>query len=582
MAQKSSVIKCQKCGYVSNIISDTCVKCGSKLEKVCGECGFGNAVEKNYCDQCGGLLALRVRAPGSQRRSRPGPAVSGPKASWRTFDLTSKGVPAPNVPGDPVKPPSPPKLEEKAAVKPPEKPGSRLEIEPILDAMAARYASFRSRGPKPPQKPPIQTAGPAEESSPARTPIFVHRSEAGDQPPKRGYRAVYSVLMRAGLAAGLIFIGYRAAVPHIPRLALKEAARGYLGDLAAGRYERVYERLSVNSKAACSIEEYAAYNRRYYSGRPAWEFAGVEIAAMRPEAAVIKYRLHEGSAPWRADYITFLRENDKWTHPYTRIFFEPIKSALAGRDYAQALFLAQKLYLTDPMDPRTSGYLCLSEFYMGLYDKSAESCGRAVGSAKTYPAGVSRDELFQYGLYYADSLRLTGKPAAALTEYEGLSASDDLSMKERCPLHMNRADAYVRLGKYEPALNDMLKADSVCFGEADRAEIARRLRFMNGEALAEAVVFAKSSRSRADKPSFGEIRRETLEKFAASPGPGGVKNIVTDNWSAEHLAGPEYRVDLRQESLDPRTRLKETREIYAFVVNLWTGVIRRDQPVPAE
>ena len=50
---KRSVIKCSKCGYESNIIADNCIKCDTKLDKICGECGFKNSPAKGFCDQCG-------------------------------------------------------------------------------------------------------------------------------------------------------------------------------------------------------------------------------------------------------------------------------------------------------------------------------------------------------------------------------------------------------------------------------------------------------------------------------------------------------------------------------------------------
>ena len=63
MPQKISVIRCPKCGYEPNVLTDTCLKCRAELEKLCGNCGFSNAVEKNYCDTCGGLLVLKLVPP---------------------------------------------------------------------------------------------------------------------------------------------------------------------------------------------------------------------------------------------------------------------------------------------------------------------------------------------------------------------------------------------------------------------------------------------------------------------------------------------------------------------------------------
>ena len=574
MPQKSSVIKCQKCGYVSYIISDTCIKCGSKLEKICGECGFSNAVEKNHCDQCGCLLALRLNPAGAAESGTTGGA-----------DLR--------------RPPAAQPTGKSAAFQ--------VEMQSIQDAVSEKDASFRGRCPagasgdtaagEPPSTltpsfpPPCAGGGsktkvlsdagatalqrPPSADHPGTAVVASGSGKPGAEP--RNLKSVYGAIVAAGLLAGLIFLLYILAAPHIPKLSLKMAAGSYLKRLSTGRYEETYAMLSTNSKSACSLKDYVEYNKRYYSGVPAWEFKDVEVFAMESAAAMIKYQLKEGTGAWRTDYVSFVKEHDRWTRPYVWMLFEPIDAAIAKRDYPQALFLAQKLYLTDPMDPRTAGYLCVAEFFMGLFDKSVDSCKKTVISAETYPVGFSTEALFWYRFYYADSLRFVEKFAPAVEEYGALLASEGLSMKEQCPLFLGRADAFVQLKKYDAALNDMLKADGVCFGDVNRVEFAKRMRFMNGDARAEAVSFAQRTEPRPDLPPFGELRRRELEAVAARLGPKKIKYMPKDSWIAAHLAGPEYRVVLRQEVLNPLTRQKEVEDVYVFMVNLWTGVIKLEQ-----
>ncbi len=78
-ARKASAekgIKCPKCGYLPNMLGDTCIKCNTPLEKLCGECGFANNVEKNYCGHCGAVLTLQ---PPPRREDPPLPPPPQPK-----------------------------------------------------------------------------------------------------------------------------------------------------------------------------------------------------------------------------------------------------------------------------------------------------------------------------------------------------------------------------------------------------------------------------------------------------------------------------------------------------------------------
>jgi len=564
MPQKSSVIKCQKCGYVSNIITDTCIKCGSRLDKICGECGFANSVEKNHCDQCGGLLALKPDQPPSFLNDRPKyPAPS--EVSARAHN------PPPPPPAGTPKGSSDTGAGTKAEGSQPAK--YHFELQPISDTVSEKDVSFRSRMPG-----GAPASGPAAPAAPPPPKKPAFGAQQAVPPRPRNLKKIYGALVTAALLAVLGFVLYLIAAPHLPALTLKMAAGAYLKRLSTGRYEDAYGMLSTNSKSAWSMKNYVEYNKEYYSKVPSWEFKDVEVFVMEPEAAMVKYQLREGTGTWRTDYVSFVKEHDKWTRPYIWMLFEPIDSALAKRDYPQALFLAQKLYLTDPMDPRTSGYLCVAEFFMQLYDKSADSCRRTLLSAQSYPVGSTEEELFWYRFYYADSLRFTGKLELALDEYNGALDSKALTEKERCPLYMSRADTYVKMSKYNLALTDMLKADIACANDtANRPDFLKRMRFMNGDARADAISFAQRTKARQDLPTFGELRRLELAAAAARLGPKNAKFIPKDSWIAAHLSGPEYRVVLRQETLDFRTRRNEVRDIYTFMVNLWTGAIKMEQ-----
>ncbi|MCM2266974.1 MAG: zinc ribbon domain-containing protein [Elusimicrobiales bacterium] len=553
MPAKPSVIKCPKCGYQPNIISDTCLKCGAQLEKACGECGFANAVEKNYCGGCGALLALT-----------PPPRDAAP--------------------------PPPPQAEQPKA--PP-----KLEMESIQDTVSDKSQSFhrhndeqkkQAEAPKPAPKPPAkQEAAARPSASPSGSSPFMAdssrlmREVPLPKPVKSGLiRRFSGPVVTVLLTLVLLVIIYMIMAPSLPRLRLIMTAKSYLTAISEARFEKAYDLLSTNSKAACTLEEYVKYSRDYYAKAPAWQFRNVQVFTMDKNAAMIRYELKEGEAEWKNDYISFVREHNRWTRPYIWIMFPPIDDAIKRQDFPQALFLAQKLYLTDPIDPRSSGFLCSTEFFMGIYDKAVESCRRVIDGAETYPVGYTSEELYWFNLSYADSLRYLQRDRVALQEYEKLMKWPGLTAKEQCPLYLNRADSYVALQDYNRALQDVMSADGVCFEAQSRDEAKKRLAYLSGTAGAAAIAFAQKSRFQQGMPPIAEARRQQLEAMKAKLGPQNAKYLPKDQWMAAHIKGPEYRVFLRQEILNPRTRRQETQDIFIFNVNLWSGKAKVEKAPP--
>lgn len=540
MPAKQSVIKCPKCGYLPNMLGDTCLKCNTRLEKICGECGFANPVEKNYCDQCGSVLALHPP----------------PKSDT---------------------PPPPPSARTAQPFK--------VEMESIQDTVSERATSFRR---KPADAPPPPAPAPPSARPGQATSVLT--PDSARLPPQTGLpRPLKATLLRrfAGTAFTLLlvfvlfFILYRIAAPSLPRLRLLMTAKSYLTNISEGRYEKAYELLSANSRAACTLNEYVRNSREYYAKAPAWQFKDAQVFALDKNTAVVRYQLKEGTSAWKNDYISFIRENSRWTRPYIWILFQPIEDALKRQDFPHAVFLSQKLYLTDPIDPRSSGYLCDSEFFMGLYEKAAESCKRTADSAATYPVGYTSKDLFGFTSRYADSLRYLERDRVAITEYEKLLNWPDLTGDEQCPIYLNRADSYVAINDYDRALQDVLKAGSFCTQSPSKEEAGTRLGYMSGGAGNEAIAFAQKSRFQPGMPPIGEARRLQLEALKVRLGPKNAKLLPRDQWLAVHVAGPEYRVFLRHEVSGQQNRKKEPLDIYVFLVNLWTGKVKLEKaPAP--
>lgn len=550
MPSKPSVIKCSKCGYLPNVLGDICVKCGARLEKTCGECGFGNPVERNYCEGCGTLMALN--AP-----PRNVPAPAGPEKNQ----------------------------------------AQKVEMESIQDTVDGKARSFIERPDKRPEPAPAQEPPARPQTPPLSTPRDIN---SGSSPfiadsarlrrektsPVAGYpdsiRRFLGPAVTVLLALVLMGILYRIAAPSIPRIRLLMTAKTYLTDLSQGKYEKAYDLLSSNSKTAYSLEDYLKNSREYYAKAPAWQFRDIQVFTIDKNAAMVRYQLKEGTAEWKHDYISFVREQNRWVRPYIWGLFEPINEAFKRQDFPQALFLAQKLYLTDPIDPRSSGFLCSAEFYMGLYDKAAESCRRAVDGAAVYPVGYSDEDLYWFSFYYAESLRHMQRDSEALPEYEKLMKWPGLTAKEQCPLFLSRADSYIQLKDYPSALRDVMSAEGACLENPEMTEAKKRLARISGAAGAEAVAFAQNSRFKAGMPPIAEARRRQLETMREQLGPQKARFLPRDQWLAVHVTGPEYKVFLRQEALDPRTRRKETKDVFIFHVNLWTGKAQVENAAGAE
>jgi hypothetical protein len=536
MPPKPAKLKCPKCGYLPDLKGVTCHKCGTLLQLECGECGHINSLEKSYCDHCRAQMAAPL----------------------------------------PVVPPAAP------AQKPPA-PARQLEMESIQDTVAERETApwnpaTEPRGAQPGQPPGKQPPAHSPKSDRAYSPFMADSSrlkrdvpiKMPAQPPISKLKKLAGPAVIAGMLCALLGILYLIVAPSLPRLRLMMTAKSYLADISEGRYDKAYDLLSDNSKNACSREDYIKNSTDYYSKAPPWQFKDIEVLSMNKDAATIRYKLKEGEADWKDDYISFVREHNRWARPYIWIFFHPIDDAIKRQDYPQALFLAQKLYLTDPVDPRSSGYLCSAEFFMRLYDKSVESCKRTIDNAAAYPVGYASDDLFWFHLSYADSLRYLQRDLVAIQEYDKLMKWPALTPQEQCPIFLNQADSYVNTSDYDHALRDLMSAEGVCTETLSRNDVKTRLAYMSGSALNEAIAFAQGSRFQAGQPPIGEARRRQLEAMKAKLGHKNTRLLPKDEWMAVHVGGPEYRVFLRQETYLPRSRKTDIKDIYVFLINLWT------------
>jgi tetratricopeptide (TPR) repeat protein len=517
---KPSVIQCSKCGYQSNIIGDVCLKCGAPLVKICGNCGAVNSVEKNYCDSCGSLMQLKVNE----------------------------------------------EKKEEIKTDKPEK-GMKIEFESIHETVASKDDSFRRRNENKAQdKVPSEPKDARVESVELEKKILQEHLAKSDSEAiekkkdleNKAKKANKNILFAILFVIVIFISGYLIIIPRIPKIKLIVTANKYLSALKQKKYINAYSFLSTNSKTTCPFTDYLKYNEQYYSKIGDWDFKNIKIHKIDDNGAVIKYSLREGTSPWKDDYISFVMEHDRWVRPYIWNLFAPIDEAIAKGDYPNALFLSQKLYLTDPVDPRTSGYLCSSEYLMGLYDKSIESCKRTIELQEFYPVGFSQEEILWYKFYYADSMRFLSKFDKAIESYIEIYNSSNNS-KMRCPVLISKADAYVRLEKYDQALNDLKNATSICREGINKKEAEKRYMYMTGNALDDAIQLAKKIKLPEDNGSSNEKNKDFVAK---------------DSWQAEYVEGPIYKVVLTREKIYKHKRKKTSKDIYNILVNIWTGTVK--------
>ncbi|MCK4935402.1 MAG: zinc ribbon domain-containing protein [Elusimicrobiales bacterium] len=509
---KRSVLKCSKCGYESNIIADTCIKCAANLDKICGECGFKNSPFKNFCDHCGNNLA-----------------ITEPEQKKSTANI------------------------EKPKEKKPE-----LEIQSISDTMNDDMAAENTA---------------RVNFSPDKACPLNRQPTPYPYKPGKKIAAVKSntlnIIILSGLAVTLLAILYLIAAPYIPKIKLLIKTKQYLSHLSKANYEEAYKMLSSNSQASCDMETYIQNTENYYSKRPKWRFKEITVFKTEKKVALIKYKLKEGSGAWTDDYLSFVKEGNTWARPYIWNLFKPIDEAFAKSDFSTALYLAQKLNLIDPLDPRTMGYLCSAQYNLGLYKKAAKSCRKTLETSEFYPVGFDEAAKTWYYFQLAKSLKFTKNYEPAFKIYRRLLSNKTASKLEQCQILLTRSDAYAGAKRYNDALKDILMAQTICPPNFQN-DLKAFLSYLTGASKKEAIAFAQKSRFKANMPTILEQRKTEIANIAKRLGKRKRRFVPRDKWSAIHLKGPEYRVFLREIRINPLTKMKESKILRIFKVNLWS------------
>ena len=486
---KPSKIICKDCGYESNVISDVCIKCGGKLVKVCGNCGTENSVEKIYCDSCGSLLALTPH---------------------KKIDKEIKN-------------------EKEGKV---EKSNINIEFEPITETMLKKEDSYRKKKEekdfKSNDKKEISVI---EEKRKIEEYVLEKEKKEVEQKKdstENNFKKKNNFFIYLGILSiiFLIFLLYFFVFKKsISKYNLIITAKTYLTYLKDSNYEKAYYYLSNNSKSLISIDDYVKTLKEHYSNLGEWDFKDLSIYYYSENQSIIKYRLFE-KGKWRDDYINFIKEYGVWRRPYVWDLFQRIDKAFADKDFSKALYYSQQLYLIDPIDPRSYGYLCWSEYMMMFFDKSVESCKKVIEVSNLHPIKYYNDEdIFWYKFNYADSLRMLNKDDEALDYFTILENYDGVPLSNKCGVYTARSDIFIHKNEYEKALSDLNIALSICKDNSLINDITKRISMLKGDECNLAINFLKKYK----------YNNERFDDYV---------NKITPNviYSCRHLNGPIYEV----------------------------------------
>ncbi|MBI3288353.1 MAG: hypothetical protein HYZ74_02405, partial [Elusimicrobia bacterium] len=323
---QSAAILCTKCGAASGEAAPQCAKCGGKNARVCGGCGFQNSIAKNYCDKCGNPITeigLVVAPP-------PPTAVPGSAPSVIPATAVRHNAPKSAEPASPL-------------------------------PAAGRI------GPNPFASTPI--SGDPWASTPAPAP------RADDKPsrwPAIAKRSLNVAAGTLGLIVSLIGI-WRWSENRKPDVAVSRAATRYLDALRARDFDFAYAQFSALAKAQCTRDEFVSSR-----GTAPWNWSGLRVERLEPDAALLAYELKPGEAAPRTDYVLFVKENGGWARPYNWVVMQKVEDAFIKGDIDRGLVLASAAAAVNPRDPMARAYLCEAAYYRKQPQEVEKHCRIAV------------------------------------------------------------------------------------------------------------------------------------------------------------------------------------------------------------
>lgn len=576
---KSSIsLQCSKCGYIPTAPARTCIKCGGTIKVKCQQCSFLSEWGRHFCEKCGNPLPS---APAVYEEPEPQkkPEISKFKLEIQSLqdavdeigdsfrrkikDISKRGRISSIISNR--KAPA-----QNTTAKTADKQKKSQAVEFVEPKTATR------------QKEHKQAVKGKETEIRKKSSKANNTSAAAKDNEKSTSKKFFAYLIVLALIGGLGFGIYHFFVkPFVPGIKLTIAAKNYLTAFTKGNYEEAYKMISSNSKIICPLEDYLFYNKQNFTtGR---EFRNIKIHSIKPNTALVKYQIRNKNGQWTDDYTSFIFEHDTWVRPYVWTLYQPLDEALNRKDYIQALYLAQRLFITDPASPISSGYLCMAEYNSGLYDKSSESCANALELMEDYPTKIPEEDLNWILVYAANSLAKQGRTRAAIDAYDKAAEKKNLTPAQSCDAKLNRAEMFLKNSDYSKAANDLFLAAARCpNNDPNKPQVDWLLKQLKGQATQEAILFAKRSQINTKLPTVEEIRREFMRKELRKLGLRGLKYATRDYWKAEYIGNMNYKVTLHSQALSPITKKIEGNDIFIVIVNLWRNTGKIEKPLPKE
>lgn len=574
------IIKCSVCGNIPSVPSRMCGKCGGAIKIHCSQCGHLSEWGRHYCEKCGNPLPRTPdipQKPAAQPKDSPAAQKPAKKIKLEiqslqdaaqehehSFRMKIEELSAQNrlnsetEEGNPAEKTVPqPKKRETAAktfkYSPPPSPNPyknrKNEKEEEIKKTVSLKETEQEHDEDSSKKEPVKNAQPAQDAQ---------------EKPASKKTTLYAIIISAVLLLGFS-VYYFFIRPYMPKLQLTMAAKNYLTAFTQGNFEKAYSMLSTNSKTLCPLEDYINYSKSNFSKR--MEFRNIEVHSMKGDQALVKYQILDNDGNWVNDYTSFIKEQDKWTRPYTRTLYPLIFDAMERKDYTQALFYAQRLYITDPADPKSLAYSCFAEYASGLYELASDHCDDALQKIEGYPVKLTTEEINTVMMNLADSYVKQNRIRNAMDAFDRLDERANLSAEQHCSYLLNRTEVCINLKDIDKAKTDLQLATGICPNDsADRIKAFSLLNQITGKAGPDAIMFAKKSKIKENLPEVEVLRQRSLQEEIKKLGKKAKRKSIKDNWKARHLGGCLYRVTIIREYEDEDS--SDKKEIFSVSVDL--------------
>jgi len=436
----------------------------------------------------------------------------------------------------------------------------RTQLRRIPDSERKPESRKEERRPEPPKRPepkvpeerPREKRPEAAAKKPSRHPEREKLKPLSKDDLAFTQRTIRRVKERPGASTAILLVlllvsgglyGLLWKQRNTPSRKLTKAAGEYLFALKEKNFGAAYEALSAESKASLSADRFTELQEK-----GDWSFDDLEIKSLTEKWGFITYKLY-GSNASGEDWMHFVLENGLWKRAYWWHLMTPIEEALARRDFQAALKYANEAAELNPRDPLVNSYLCEAAYGLGRWDAALKVCRRTFQAADKFNSRLEPKDVFHLHSLVADIYRnKLGRLSEAVGEYNIMLAFPLLDADSRCDTMLARADAHQLLKEYAEAVPDYEEAGKHCRNLHDQAYAERGVKILSGLGGEEAIQRLKSHKMPGDENTLFAWRRKVRENLARELKAAVEDLAFQETWTAEHLAGPVYKVTVTDRS----------------------------------